>query len=54
MKQSSTPLYVGLYVHKDSIAIAYAPQDREAEVITPLGAWTCIADAIMTHTRAIR
>jgi hypothetical protein len=32
MDQSSKTLYVGLDVHKDSIAVAYAPDDRGAEV----------------------
>jgi transposase len=33
MKHSST-LYIGLDVHKDSIAVAYAADDRNAEVIS--------------------
>jgi hypothetical protein len=37
MEESSKTLYVGLDVHKDSIAVAYAPQDRGAEVVS-LGA----------------
>jgi transposase len=37
MEQSSKTLYVGLDVHKDSIAVAYAPEDRGAEVVS-LGA----------------
>ena len=37
MDESSKILYVGLDVHKDSIAVAYAPEDRGAEVIS-LGA----------------
>ena len=37
MEQSSNTLYVGLDVHKDSIAVAYAPEDRGAEVVS-LGA----------------
>jgi transposase len=32
MRQSST-LYVGLDVHKESIAVAYAPEERGAEVV---------------------
>jgi transposase len=32
MNQSST-LYIGLDVHKDSIAVAYVAKDHEAEVI---------------------
>ena len=37
MDESSKPLYVGLDVHKESIAVAYAPADRGAEVVS-LGA----------------
>ena len=37
MDQSSKILYVGLDVHKESIAVAYAPDDRGAEVVS-LGA----------------
>ena len=37
MEESSKTLYVGLDVHKDSIAVAYAPEDRGADVV-PLGA----------------
>ena len=37
MAQSSKTLYVGRDVHKESIAVAYAPDDRGAEVV-PLGA----------------
>ena len=33
MAHSSKTLYVGLDVHKDSIAVAYAPEDRGAEVV---------------------
>jgi len=33
MKKSITVFYVGLDVHKDAIAVAYAPQDRNAEVV---------------------
>jgi hypothetical protein len=36
MTESSKTLHVGLDVHKDSIAVAYAPEDRGAEVV-PLG-----------------
>jgi hypothetical protein len=33
MKESTkTTIYVGLDVHKESIAVAYAPEDRGAEV----------------------
>ena len=34
MDQSSKTLYVGLDVHKDSIAVAYAPEDRGADVVS--------------------
>ena len=34
MSQSTTELFVGLDVHKDSIAVAYAPQGRGAEIIS--------------------
>ena len=37
MDESSKILYVGLDVHKDSIAVAYAPDDRGTEVVS-LGA----------------
>ncbi|MGH2609455.1 MAG: IS110 family transposase [Tepidiformaceae bacterium] len=37
MDESSQTLYVGLDVHKESIAVAYAPEDRGAEVVS-LGA----------------
>lgn len=37
MDESSKALYVGLDVHKESIAVAYAPEDRGAEVVS-LGA----------------
>ena len=34
MTESSKTLYVGLDVHKDTIAVAYAPEDRGAEVVS--------------------
>jgi hypothetical protein len=35
MKESGkTTIYVGLDVHKGSIAVAYAPEDRGADVIS--------------------
>ena len=36
MDESSKTLYVGPDVHKDSIAVAYAPEDRGSDVV-PLG-----------------
>ncbi len=39
MEESSKTLYVGLDVHKESIAVAYAREDRGAEVVSlgPIG-----------------
>jgi len=37
MTESSKTIYVGLDVHKESIAVAYAPEERGAEVVS-LGA----------------
>jgi len=39
MPQSSKTLYVGLDLHKESIAVADAPQDRGGEVVSlgPIG-----------------
>jgi transposase len=34
MNHSTTKLLVGLDVHKDTIAIAYAPDDRDAEIVS--------------------
>jgi len=34
MGESSKALFVGLDVHKDTIAVAYAPEDRGAEVVS--------------------
>ena len=49
MAQSSKTLYVGLDVHKDSIAVAYAPEDRGAEVVSlgPIGARQCDIDKLI-------
>jgi transposase len=49
MKQSSTTLYVGLDVHKDSIAVAYAPELRGAEVISlgTIGTRPCDIDKLI-------
>jgi len=43
MDESSKSLYVGLDVHKDSIAVAYALEDRGAEVVSlgPIGTRQC-------------
>jgi len=34
MTQSTTKLFVGLDVHKDSITVAYAPEQRGAEIVS--------------------
>ena len=34
MGESSKVLYVGLDVHKDSLAVAYAPENRGSEVVS--------------------
>ena len=45
----STTLYVGLDVHKDSISVAYAPQDRGADVtfVGPIGTRQCDIDKLL-------
>ena len=40
MDESSKRLYVGLDVHKESIAVAYAPEARGAEIVS-LGSIGC-------------
>src|SRR6266568_9243738 len=49
MEQSNKTLYVGLDVHKDSIAVAYAPEDRAAEVVSlgPIGTRQCDIDTLI-------
>jgi transposase len=49
MEQFSKTLYVGLDVHKDSIAVAYAPEDRGAEVVSlgPIGTRQCDIDKLL-------
>ncbi len=34
MEQSSKILFVGLDAHKESIAVAYVPEDRDGEVVS--------------------
>ena len=48
MEESST-IYVGLDVHKDSIAVAYAPEDRGAEVVSlgTIGTRQCDIDKLI-------
>jgi hypothetical protein len=45
MKHSNT-LYVGLDVHKESIAVAYAAEDRNSEIIS----WEASALVSVTST----
>src|SRR5260370_902509 len=47
--ESSKTLYVGLDVHKDSIAVAYAPEDRGAEVVSlgAIGTRQCDIDKLI-------
>jgi len=49
MDQSSKTLYVGLDVHKDSIAVAYAPEDRGGEVVSlgAIGTRQCDIDKLI-------
>jgi len=49
MDESSKTLYVGLDVHKDSIAVAYAPDDRGAEVVSlgAIGTRQCDIDKLI-------
>src|SRR5712692_7012710 len=49
MAQSSKTLYVGLDVHKESITVAYAPEDRGAEVVSlgPIGTRQCDIDTLI-------
>jgi len=53
MPQSST-LYVGLDVHKESIAVAYVAQDHGAEVISlgTVGTRQCDIDKLLRHLQS--
>ena len=53
MKQSTT-LFVGLDVHKDSITVAYAPDERGAEVIFlgPIGTRQCDIDKLIRQLQS--
>jgi transposase len=54
MNKSSSTLYVGLDVHKDSIAVAYAPELRDAEVISlgNIGTRQCDIDKLIRRLRS--
>jgi len=54
MNESSKTLYVGLDVHKDSIAVAYAPEDRGAEVVSlgAIGTRQCDIDKLIRKLQA--
>ena len=49
MSHSTTKLFVGLDVHKDSIAVAYAPEQRDAEVVSfgTIGTRQCDIDKLL-------
>jgi transposase len=49
MPESSKTLYVGLDVHKESIAVAYAPEDRGAEIVSlgAIGTRQCDIDKLI-------
>src|SRR2546428_14148176 len=53
-----TTLFVGLDVHKDSISVAYACEDRDAEVtfVGPIGTRQCDIDKLVRrlHSKASR
>src|SRR5713226_9360768 len=54
MEQSSKTLYVGLDVHKESIAVAYAPEERGAEVVSlgSIGTRQCDVDKLIRKLQA--
>jgi len=54
MEESSKTVYVGLDVHKDSIAVAYAPEERGAEVesLGSIGTRQCDIDKLIRKLQA--
>jgi hypothetical protein len=55
MKESSkTTIYVGLDVHKESIAVAYAPEDRGGEVVAlgTIGPRQCDIDKLIRQLQS--
>jgi transposase len=54
MPESSKTFYVGLDVHKDTIAVAYAPDDRSAEVLSlgVIGTRASDIDALLRKLQA--
>ena len=53
MRQSST-LYVGMDVHKESIAVAYVAQEHGAEVVSlgTIGTRQCDIDTLLQHLQS--
>src|SRR5437667_12858821 len=54
MGESSKTLFGGLDVHKESIAVAYAPEDRGAEVVAlgTIGTRQCDIDKLIRKLQA--
>jgi hypothetical protein len=54
MKNSNAMLFVGLDVHKDSIAVAYAPEDPRSDAICRgnIGTRQCDIDKLIKQLRA--
>ena len=54
MEESSKTLYVGLDVHKESIAVAYAPEERGTEVVSlgAIGTRQCDIDKLIRKLQA--
>ena len=48
-ESSKTTIYVGLDVHKETLAVAYAPEDRGAEVVSlgTIGPRQCDLDKLI-------